>query len=101
MGNEALELIPRKARLIGYLVFVGLLLAHGAIGAGFIAADVDAPQWLAVSGGVLTFLTTAPLLVAVFNLNAPVSEAEPRRELPAEDSGPAAEASSPQPRQFF
>ena len=62
------EMLPRHIRKIGYLVIMGLLVAHGAVGAGFAAADVVAPAVFDAIGGVLQFVAAAPLVVALFNL---------------------------------
>lgn len=63
------NLIPRTGRVVLYVAFAVLVLVHGGIVAAYTSTGVTAlPEWVTVSGSALTYLTTAPIVVALFNL---------------------------------
>ena len=78
MKDEALELIPRRARLYGYLTVVALGVVYAALLAGFgaaVAAGVipAVPVWLTIAGAVYGALSTNAAVVALFNLPKPAA----------------------------
>lgn len=89
------ELIPRKARLYGYLVVVLLGVVLGAVTVAFATATGGVPVAVTVAAAVYAFLSTAAPVVALFNLNKPLTDGDGSwaDELPSE-------APAPQPRQF-
>ena|SRR5690625_2319232 len=79
------ELLPVKARKIGYLVIALLGVVHIALLAGVAAAGISTPSWLVVGGTVFGAISTAAPVVALFNLNPDDLPEQPRRAAVADD----------------
>lgn len=63
------NLIPRKGRIALYVALTVLILAHGGILAAYTSLGVThLPTWLTVGGSALTYLTAAPIVVALLNI---------------------------------
>lgn len=67
--KDALDkLLPSKARVPFYAVFVLIGLALSATSVGFASVDVALPSWLVIALAVYTFLGTQFGIVALANV---------------------------------
>lgn len=67
-------ILPKKARKIVFALFGLLGLALGAAAVWFSSVGDPIPSWLIRSAAVDAFVTSAPLFLAVLNINKDVSD---------------------------
>ena len=66
--TQITELIPRKLRILIYIIFGAAVLLNDAAVAAFQAVGHKDPVWLVIGGVILTKLVAAPIVVALFNV---------------------------------